>query len=84
MPVLYITYVVFAYVLMSLLLQTVNPHLSGILAAGTNGGNVLMWQWVGTNVGESQTGGTDKWEFKTFTSVGIPVDQVKVRAFTHG
>ena len=56
------------------------PSLSGILAAGTNGGNVLMWQWVGSNMGESQMGGTDKWEFKTFTSVGTRVDQVKVRA----
>ena len=68
---------VFAYVLAAM---DCYPSLSGILAAGTNGGNVLMWQWVGSNMGESQMGGTDKWEFKTFTSVGTRVDQVKVRA----
>lgn len=52
----------------------------GILAAGTSGGNVLMWQWIGANMATGQTDSADKWEFKTFTPVGASVNQVKVPA----
>ena len=74
---------VYVCVVCTAALLNCHSFLPGILAAGTSGGNVLMWQWVGTNTGSSQVDGADNWEFKTFTSIGVPVNQLKVLALIH-
>jgi len=49
----------------------------GILAAGTSGGSVAMWSWLGDR-GPSVEG-ADKWEYLTTAVLAGPVTQLQVQ-----